>query len=72
MGNQDNGGPPFHAGTPFRQPLSNVDPNAYGNVMNSNYGMSAGVKIGRQQAGSISRSGLGMGRSNDIGGMGIR
>ena len=49
-------------GTPCRPALNNVDPNVYGNSNNAGYGMSAGVKVGRQPNGPISRSGMGIGR----------
>lgn len=42
-------------GTPHRPALNNVDPNVYSNTINPGYGMSAGVKMGRQQNGPIGR-----------------
>ena len=55
-----------HPGTPFRQPLGNVDQNAYAG---GGYTMS-GIKIGRQPSGYMSRSGMNSGRP--LGGMSYR
>lgn len=64
-------------GTPYRQPLQNVDPNIYGNHDVHGYrGMSAGVKVGRQQQnhqnGPMSRSGMGVGRPGGVGRFSLR
>lgn len=60
-------------GTPYRQPLQTMDPNIYGNLDTHGYrGMSAGVKVGRQQSGPMGRSGVGMGRPGGIGGFTMR
>ncbi|KAM0717258.1 hypothetical protein Q7P37_007110 [Cladosporium fusiforme] len=57
-----------HPGTPFRQPLGNIDQNSYG-AGGGGFGTS-GVKIGRQPSGFMSRSG--MNSSRPMGGMGFR
>lgn len=45
-------------GTPFRQPLGNLNPNVQGSGGNGfGQGMSAGLKMGRQQSGPYARSG---------------
>ena len=62
MGTNAINGEPLRQGTPFRQPLGAIDPNIYGNSNAAGYGMSAGVKVGRQQNGPISRSGIGIGK----------
>lgn len=60
-------------GTPHRQTFNNLDPNVYGNSNNPGYGgMSAGVKIGRQQNGLVSRNGIGVGRMSGVSGLNIR
>ncbi|KAH9845015.1 chiasma assembly [Teratosphaeria destructans] len=56
----------------FRGPvLSQIDPNVYGNSTATGYGMSAGVKVGRQQGGPIGRNGLGASSHGEYGGLGI-
>ena len=55
-----------HPGTPFRQPLGNVDQKPYAG---GGYTMS-GIKIGRQPSGYMSRSG--MNSSRPMGGMSFR
>ena len=66
------GGNIIRQGTPLRPVLNNMDPNIYGNSNNPGYGMSAGVKVGRQQNGPIGRNGIGVGRSTGVGGLNIR
>lgn len=65
------GGESLRQGTP-RQPLQSVNPNIYGGHYDAcGYrGMSAGVKVGRQQNGPMSRSGVavGMGRPGGMSG----
>jgi hypothetical protein len=55
-----------HPGTPFRQPLANLDQNAY---TGGGYALS-GMKTGRQPGGYMSRSGMNTGRP--MGGMSFR
>ncbi|TKA65283.1 hypothetical protein B0A55_09535 [Friedmanniomyces simplex] len=50
------GGDGIHHGSGYRPPLHNVDPNVYGN--GAGYGMSAGVKMGRQPGGHVGRAGM--------------
>ncbi|TKA33678.1 hypothetical protein B0A50_00514 [Salinomyces thailandicus] len=45
-------------GSPYRSALNDIDPNVYGGSNSAGYGMSAGVKVGRQQGGPLGRSGL--------------
>ena len=60
-------------GTPLRPAFNNIDPSVYGNSNGAGYGgMSAGIKVGRQQNGPIGRNGMGGGRPTDIGGLNIR
>lgn len=72
MGKAPVGGDANHHGTPYRSALNNIDPNLYGAGNSAGYGMSAGVKVGRQQNGPISRSGMGMGRPSGMGGLNMR
>jgi len=55
-------------GTPYRPVFGNLDPNVYGHVNNAGYGMSAGIKVGRQPDGPLNRSGYDVGRSTSVGG----
>lgn len=48
----------LHHGTPYRQPLGNIDPNSHLGPTGSNYGMSAGMKVGRQPGGQMGRPGM--------------
>ena len=57
--------------TPNRASLRGLDSNVYGNSDNGGYGMSAGVKVGRQPESMIGRSGLGVNRNTGYGGHGI-
>lgn len=59
-------------GPPFRQPLGNIDPNAYNDRSGTGYGMSAGMKVGRQPSGQSGRSGMNNGRPRVGGGLGMR
>ncbi|KAK4543592.1 hypothetical protein LTR36_005487 [Oleoguttula mirabilis] len=65
------GGDAMRQGTPYRPALNGIDPNIYGKSNSAGYGMSAGVKMGRQQQGPISRSGMGVSRASGIGGLSI-
>lgn len=58
-----------HPGTPFRQPLGNLDQNAYSGVGGGGFGMS-GIKVGRQPGEFMGRSG--MNSIRPMGGMGFR
>lgn len=66
------GGDAIRQGTPYRSALNNIDPNVYGNSNAAGYGMSAGVKVGRQATGPISRSGYGAGNATGIPGLNMR
>ena len=66
------GGDGYHQPTPQRSAFNNMDPNIYGHADHSYGGMSAGVKVPRQQAGPINRNGVGMGRPGGVGGLNIR
>lgn len=48
----------LHHGTPYRQPLGNIDPNSHLGPTGSNYGMSTGIKVGRQPSGQMGRPGM--------------
>lgn len=56
-------------GTPFRQPLGNLDQNAYSLGGGADYSI-RGIKVGRQPGGYISRTG--MNSSRPMGGMAFR
>jgi hypothetical protein len=58
-----------HTGTPFRQPLGNLDQNAYAAAGGGGYSMS-GIKVGRRPGGHMSRAGMNSGRP--MGGMSFR
>jgi len=49
-------------GTPYRQPLANIDPNNHLGPTGTSYGLSAGMKVGRQPSGQIGRPGMNKGR----------
>ena len=66
------GGDTIRQGTPFRPALNNLDPNIYGNSNHTGYGMSAGMKVGRQQNGPIGRNGIVVGGQSGAGGSNIR
>ena len=68
------GGEGLRQGTPYRQPLQNMEPNVYGTGHGGfgygGGGMSAGVKVGRQHSGQ-NGIGMGMGRPGRVGGGGF-
>lgn len=66
------GGEQLYQGTPQRQSLSSLNPHVYNNRINMAYGMSAGVKVGRQQDGPIQRPGVSGSRSGLVGGLHTR
>jgi len=66
MSGHATGGDSVRRSTGYRPALNDLDPNIYGNF-NAGYGMSAGVKVGRQQDGPINRSGYGVGRVGGVG-----
>jgi hypothetical protein len=66
------GGDGYHQPTPRRSAFNNIDPNIYGHANQSYSGMSAGVKVPRQQTGSINRNGVAMGRAGRVGMLNIR
>ena len=70
--NADRGGT-LQQGTPYRAALNSLDPNIYNNGANTNYGgMSAGIKVGRQQSGLVSRNGIGASRRQGVSGLNVR
>lgn len=67
------GGDAMRQGTPYRQTFNNLEPNVYGNSNLPRYGgMSAGVKVGRQESGPVNASGYGVGKATGISGLNIR
>ncbi|KAK5115659.1 hypothetical protein LTR85_009830 [Meristemomyces frigidus] len=71
MGKTPVGGDLPRQGTSYRPALNGIDPNVYGKSNSAGYGLSGGMKIGRQQQGPISRTGMGAGRPSGIGGLSI-